>query len=175
MKRWTEKEINYLKHYYPKRGGKWVADRIDRTEKAVLGMAHRLSIKHCTTWSKEEIQRLEELSEKYTKADIAKKLGRSSSSVNNKRNFIAAGTFLENTDLLLLKDVAEMVGLDKAIITKIWCMNGLKSEKRGYYRVFKEEDLVEFMKNNPNRYNARRCDKYMFQKYDWFMKKMERG
>ena len=41
------------------------------------------------------------------------------------------GGFLDNTEYLLLKDVSELVGLDKAVITKIWIRDGMQSEKRG--------------------------------------------
>ena len=37
-------------------------------------------------WTKEEIEKLEELSNKYTKSDIAKKMNRSVGSVNGKLN-----------------------------------------------------------------------------------------
>ena len=155
MKRWTEKEINKLRQYYPKRGGVWCAKHLNRTVQAVNQKAFRLGINTGALWTEHEKERLAKMVDEYTKSDLAKKLNRSVNAVNNMRNNMELGGFLDNTEYLLLKDVSELVGLDKAVITKIWIRDGLQSEKRGYYRIFKQEDLLKFMENNQDKWNAR--------------------
>lgn len=171
--KWTESDIKILKRNYPRYGAKWCAKKLNRTEHAVHTKAYYMGIKMGLLWTEKEEKRLIDLSENYTMSDIAKKIGRSTSAITNKRNRMELGNFLTNTEFLTLNQVSELVGRDKGTITKIWCRDGLQSQKRGCYRVFHETDLIKFMKNHPTYWNARKCDYYTFQQYDWFMKKYE--
>ena len=125
-------------------------------------------------WTQQEIDRLNDLSENYTKSDIARLMNRSASSVNNKRRQLEIDYFTNKTDMWTLTQVANAVGLDRSTISKIWCRNGLKSIKRGYYRMFHEEDVIKYMKSHLDGWNARRCDYYLFSRYSWFMKKWDK-
>lgn len=124
-------------------------------------------------WTKEEEELLEKLSENYTKKDIAKKLGRSVSSVNCKRNQMGFGSLAENTDRWTFTQIAEAVGKDTSSISKTWVANGLKYVKRAYFSLVKEKDLHKFMKEHPHLWDATKCDYYLFYQYHWFMEKLE--
>lgn len=124
-------------------------------------------------WTQEEEELLEKLSENYTKKDIAKKLGRSASSVSCKRNQMGFGSLAENTDRWTFTQIAEAVGKDPASISKTWVANGLKYVKRAYFSLVKEKDLHKFMKEHPHLWDATKCDYYLFYQYPWFMEKLE--
>lgn len=124
-------------------------------------------------WTKEEEELLEKLSESYTKKDIAKKLGRSASSVSCKRNQMGFGSLAENTDRWNFTQIAEAVGKDVSSISKTWVANGLKYVKRAYFSLVKEKDLLLFMKEHPHLWDATKCDYYLFYQYPWFMEKLE--
>lgn len=123
-------------------------------------------------WTKEEEELLEKLSENYTKKDIAKKLGRSVSSVNSKRNQMGFGSLAENTDRWTFTQIAEAVGKSTTSISKTWVANGLKYVKRAYFSLVKEKDLHKFMKEHPHLWDATKCDYYLFYQYPWFMEKL---
>lgn len=125
------------------------------------------------SWTKEEEEKLIFLSGRDTKSGIAKKLGRSVSSVNCKRIQMGLPSFTDGTDRLTITQIAELTGLDKSSISKTWRKYGIEFKKAGYYMVITEEKLFEFMRANPQLWRASKCDYYFFSEYDWFMEKLE--
>lgn len=125
-------------------------------------------------WSPEEIEKLIYLRERYTQKDIARLLDRSPSSVKCKINELDLGGFMDNTDLLTLKQASEMVGVSEGVIHKTWRKYGLKTKKKGFYSVISEKQLIQFMKNHPERWSALKCDYYMFYRFPWFIDKLEK-
>lgn len=124
-------------------------------------------------WTQEEIDRLIVLSERYTQSGIARLMNRELSSVKGKLHELQLGGLMDRTDRWTITQVAEAVGMDKGTIYRTWSKYGLKSVKRGLYRLIKEEDLIKFMKEHPERWDATKCDYYLFYKYPWFMEKLE--
>lgn len=124
-------------------------------------------------WTPEEVEKLIELSEKYTKSDIAKKMERTPSSVNCKSQELGLGGLRDRTDKWTFAQIAEAVGLDNACIGKTWVKHGLKYVRRGYYCLVNEKDFLNFMKEHPERWNAAKCDYYFFYRFPWFMEKLE--
>ena len=123
-------------------------------------------------WTQEEIDRLIKLADKYTQSDIARFMKRDLSSVKGKLHALQLGGLIDRTDRWPITHVAEAVGMDAVTIYRTWIKYGLKSVKRGAYRLIKEEDLVKFMKEHPERWDATKCDYYLFYKYPWFMEKL---
>lgn len=124
-------------------------------------------------WTKEEEQKLIELSELKTQSGIAKALGRSESSVRNKRKRMGLESYTNQTDRLTMTDVARLVGVDLASIGKTWKKYGLKFRKNGHYMTVSEENLIKFMKTNPKLWKASKCDYYYFGQYKWFQDRLE--
>lgn len=125
-------------------------------------------------WTKEEEERLMWLSERYTKADIARILNRTPSSVNAKRIALGIGGLMDMTERWNMKQVAEAVGMDKTTIGRDWVKAGLKTVKRKNYRLVEEKELHRFMRANPDRWDATKCDYYLFYQFPWFLEKLER-
>lgn len=112
--------------------------------------------------------------EKYTKADIAKKLKRTPSSISNKVRELKLGGLLDNTEMWTFSMIAEAVGMDRSSIGNTWVKHGLKYVKRKSFCLVTEKELLRFMKEHPERWNATKCDYYLFYKYPWFIEKYEK-
>lgn len=168
--KWTERELRILKQYYKSKGGKYCAEKIGRSYYACKQKAHQLGI-YREMWSEKDVKRLEKLSENHTEKDIAIKMNRTVSSISNKRNKVGIESFRYNSDMLIMSDVSEIIGIEIRTLNRL-CEKGIiKSETRGKYRVFEEKEIVRFMKENPDKWNARKCDYYTFQRFDWFLEK----
>ena len=124
-------------------------------------------------WTREEEEHLRQLSERYTKADIARILNRTPSSVNAKRIALGIGGLMDMTERWNMKQVAEAVGMDKSTIGRDWVKAGLKTVKRKNYRLVEEKELHRFMRANPDRWDATKCDYYLFYQFPWFLEKLE--
>ena len=125
-------------------------------------------------WTKEEEEHLRQLSERYTKADVARIMNRTPASVNAKRIALGIGGLMDMTERWNMKQVAEAVGMDKTTIGRDWVKAGLKTVKRKNYRLVEEKELHRFMRVNPDRWDATKCDYYLFYQFPWFLEKLER-
>lgn len=125
-------------------------------------------------WTPEEVERLIELRDKYTKSDIARLLKRSPSSVNNKIQALELGSLMDNTDRWTFSQITEAIGAGSGVVHKTWVKHGLKFVKRGTFCLVKEEDLLKFMKTHPELWDATKCDYYLFYQYPWFIEKLEK-
>ena len=123
-------------------------------------------------WTAEEISLLKSLIEKYPDPVIARKLGRTFSSVKSKRISLGISRFTDQTDKLTLNQVAELVGVSKSNIGKTWVPNGLKCKKTGRLVLVAESALIAFMQKNPRLWKASKCDYYFFCKYPWFKERL---
>lgn len=123
-------------------------------------------------WTKEEIETLKKLSERYTKSDIAKKMNRSVGSVNGKLNALGIGGLINVTDKWTFSMIAEAVGVSKHAVSRTWKKHGLRYSRRAYYCLVSEKNLLDFMKEHPELWDATKCDYSLFCKYDWFMEKL---
>lgn len=124
-------------------------------------------------WTKEEIDYLIKFSEKHSLGMIAKKLKRTAASVCQKRNRLNIPCYYDGRIGFNLQDIGMLVGRDPKTISRNWIAKGLKYKRIGRYIDVKEKDLCEFMKNNPDKWIPSKCDYYFFQKYPWFLNRLE--
>lgn len=124
-------------------------------------------------WSQEDVDRLIELRNKYTKKDIARIMRRSPSSISNKARELELGGLMDNTDRWTFQQITYAVGVSKGVVHKTWVKHGLKYVKRGYFCLVEESELLRFMKEHPEFWDATKCDYYLFYQYTWFMEKLE--
>lgn len=85
-------------------------------------------------WSQEELIRLEELTEKYPLATVARKLNRSENAVFLKRQRTGIGGFMANTDMLTRNTLSRILGVENRTI-QYWERKGLKSVRKKPYDV----------------------------------------
>lgn len=124
-------------------------------------------------WTKEEEELLIKLCEIKPQAAVAKELGRSVQSIKGKRKSMNIDSFMMQTDLINLTDVARLVGLDPSSIAKTWRKHGLHLMKKGPFRCVSEKALTDFMKKHTDLWRATKCDYHFFYKYKWFRQKLE--
>ena len=123
-------------------------------------------------WTEEELKKLEELTGTYTVATIAKILGRSFNSVNIKLNRMGLSGFEKSTDLLTINQVQKLLCVQYKTINKTWRSKGLRFMRKGNYLVCREEDLVKFLKEHPECWNANKVtDDSILMRYPWYHEK----
>ena len=90
-------------------------------------------------WSQEELIQLEELTETYPLATVARKLNRSENAVRT---------------------------------IQYWERKGLKSVRKKPYVMYRQQDIIRYMKEHPEDWNAARVtDDTLFMQYPWFKEK----
>mgnify|MGYP003305117869 CR=1 FL=1 len=126
-------------------------------------------------WTDKEVERLIKLSENYSLTDIAKKLNRSVYSVKNKlASLDINGPLTDRTYKWTFTQITESLGLGPRVVNTTFVKYGLKFEKTGRYCLVKEQDLLDFLKENPNLWDASKAECYLFCEYDWFLEKLEK-
>lgn len=123
-------------------------------------------------WTQDELQILESMSGAFTVATIAKKLGRSFESVNIKLNRMGMSGFVRTTDLLTMNQVSLMLGVERRTMNKKWRDKGLHIMKRGRYRVVRQNDLIRYLRDHPEDWNAANVnDDSLIMQYSWYKDK----
>lgn len=122
-------------------------------------------------WSQEELIRLEELTETYPLATVARKLNRSENAVFLKRQRTGIGGFMANTDMLTRNTLSRILGVENRTI-QYWERKGLKSVRKKPYVMYRQQDIIRYMKEHPEDWNAARVtDDTLFMQYPWFKEK----
>ena len=106
-------------------------------------------------WSQEELIRLEELTEKYPLATVARKLNRSENAVFLKRQRTGIGGFIANTDMLTRNTLSRILGVENRTI-QYWERKGLKSVRKKPYVMYRQQDIIRYMEEHPEDWNAAR-------------------
>lgn len=123
-------------------------------------------------WTDAELTKLEEMSGTYTVATIAKSLGRSFSSVNQKINRLGISGFEKSTDLLTMNTVHNILGVDSRTLKGKWASKGLRIIRKGNYLCIRQEDLLKYLKNHPEDWNAQKVlDDSLLMGYSWYKEK----
>ena len=89
-------------------------------------------------WSQEELIRLEELTEKYPLATVARILNRSENAVFLKRQRTGIGGFMANTDMLTRNTLSRILGVENRTI-QYWERKGLKSVRKKPYVMYRQQ------------------------------------
>lgn len=114
-------------------------------------------------WSQEELIRLEELTETYPLATVARKLNRSENAVFLKRQRLGIGGFIANTDMLTRNTLSRILGVENRTI-QYWERKGLKSVRKNPYVMYRQQDIIRYMKEHPEDWNAARVTDGIYEK-----------
>lgn len=118
-------------------------------------------------WSQEELIRLEELTETYPLATVARKLNRSENAVFLKRQRTGIGGFMANTDMLTRNTISRILGVENRTL-QYWERKGLKSVRKNPYVMYRQQDIIRYMEEHPEDWNAARVtDDTLFMQYPW--------
>ena len=83
-RRWTDKEIAFMKDYYGVLPAKEIAERLDRSYDAIRNKASELGITKDNTWSDKEIALLKALYGRMPASEIAKILDKTEAAIYHK-------------------------------------------------------------------------------------------
>lgn len=123
-------------------------------------------------WTEDEIIKLQDMAGTYTVATIAKKLGRSFNSVNCKIGRMGLSGFEKSTDFITMHQLCLMFGVESRTVKKKWKSKGLRIMKKGYYIVIRQENLVRYLKEHPEDWNATKVtDDSLIMAYPWYKAK----
>ena len=123
-------------------------------------------------WTQEELQTLEEMIGTFTVKRIAKQLGRSFDAVNIKLNRMGLEGFEKSTDMLTMRQVCLMLGVQSRVVKNKWQSKGLHIMRRGNYIVIRQQDLIKYLKNHPEDWNAAKIpDDSLIMGYSWYKEK----
>lgn len=101
-------------------------------------------------WSQEELIQLEELTETYPLATVARKLNRSENAVFLKRQRTGIGGFMANTDMLTRNTISRILGVENRTL-QYWERKGLKSVRKNPYVMYRQQDIIRYMEEHPKR------------------------
>lgn len=181
--KWTEEQINLLIKMSDKMHYEKIADNLGKTNNAVCLKAKKLNItliKDRRKWTEKEIYFLKERWGNNSINYIAAKVKHSVNAVKIKAYRLGLGPAMDNTDLLLVSDIVEMLGVTRDRICDTWVNLGLKlrkhkiSNKKSYYCI-KMEDLIEFLKDNQEEWDSRNLELYVLgNEPEWLSQKRKR-
>lgn len=173
-KKWTQEEVDYLKANYTGKVGQIqkVADHLGRSYNSVREKAKTLGIKTCRYLKSEEIDYIMN-NPHITNQYLAKRLKISKRSVINYRTRYNAGTYLDSVeDKITVAEITRLTGVSRHTVHETWIKNhGLPAKKIDKYRMVKLNDLLEWMQEHPERWDATRCERWYFSQYPWFEEK----
>lgn len=124
-------------------------------------------------WKEEEIEYLYKYYGSRSLKQMSRHLKKSESAIMRKAIREGIGNQMSAGELLTKAEVSRLVGVHPDCITKWWFSRGLTYIKLDKFVKIKYENLIRFMKAHPDLWDARKCDYWTFQQYDWFLKKLE--
>lgn len=122
-------------------------------------------------WTAKEISTLEEMTSKYPLPTVARKLNRSVNAVFLKQQRLGIGGLRQNSDMITRNTLSKILGVENRTI-KSWEVKGLKSIKKKPYIMYRHQDIINYMKEHLEDWNAARItDDSLFMRFDWYQEK----
>lgn len=166
---WTPEEINQLKELSETFHYKEIANIMKKTDNAIYLKAKKLGItliQDRRKWTTEEEEMLKELWGYKSIEYIKRKLRRTSYSIIVKANRLKLGPMIRNnTDILTISDVVDILNVTRDRITVTWVKLGLEFKKHSisknkFYYTITLEKLLDFLKKNQNEWDSRKVEEY---------------
>lgn len=151
-----------------------------RKHRVYMGL---LRAQGCRRWTKEEDAYLEDNWGDKTAPEIARKLGRTTTSVISRAKLSGLGAQTGNDELMTKEDVTIILGLKRRETIDDWEKLGLKVKKKsirepGKYKrtrktwLIRFSDLLEWLEAHQDKWDSRRIPEYgLGVEYDWLKEK----
>lgn len=178
-KAWSDKEVKTLEKLAKELSIEEIASALQRTPNAIYLKAKKLGIviyESNRKWTLKETERFCALWGNAPIEDISKELHRSINSLKVRAIRLGLGSMLSNSDLLTISDVVELVGISRDRIAR-WIPLGLAFKKHkltdsASYYMISREDLLTFLKDNQEEWDARNVVVgSLGEEEDWLIKK----
>lgn len=169
---WTDDEKNFALSNYAKMSYMDIGKAIGKSEKSVSAFMKRNGCKK-REWTDDQVAYFQENFGKTNLSTMCKNIGKSKSALFSKAYNDGLGSYKNNMEHFTAIEVAEILGVEKSVIARRCKKGTIKARKKNNYWHINEDDLIEFMKNNPEKWKASNCDYYFFSRFDWFQKKLK--
>ena len=175
---WTDEEIAFLKQNSNMSASE-LSKHLRHSKNAINEKAARDNIdikKQRKKWSKKETKQFREdwYDERLSNKTLCKKYKRSLVALRNQASIMKLGQRIQGKTSLTIGDIVREMQVSKDRVRK-WLKNGLKHRvlKNKMKRYFiSQEDLLEFLHNNPKIYDASLISEYLFiDEPDWLKQK----
>lgn len=124
-------------------------------------------------WDDLELEILETQSDVLSTRSLAKKLGKSVNAVALKRYRMGLQSVQDSGNLLTQNMVSTILGVENRTVSTWRSSLGLKACRRGNCIMYRPDALVQWLKKNPERWNATRVtDQSIFKGAGWFKDKL---
>lgn len=167
---YSNEEIQFLRDNLKKYGSEYCAEKLGRTKGGVIQVARRYKIDNGARWAKEDVLFLEKHAG-WSDKRLATHLGKTIEAIYFKRTQMGIGKAIDHTLDLTISDAAMMLGVNPWLFRKRILKLGYKTRKLGKYRMISEKELKRFAKDNPEFYDATKCEKEYFIGCRWFEEK----
>lgn len=78
---------------------------------------------------------------------------------------------MANTDMLTRNTLSRILGVENRTL-QYWERKGLKSVRKNPYVMYRQQDIIRYMEEHPEDWNAARVtDDTLFMQYPWFKEK----
>lgn len=181
--KWTDDEIQKLVEYSKKYKIETIAKKLNKTKNSIYLKARKLGIpleKERRKWTEEEEQLFEELWGTITIEALARRLNRSVYSLKVKAIRMGLGSMIRNnTDILTVYDIIDILNITRDRIIN-WSKIGLNLKKKyvtkeRFYYYVEWNDLLKFLKEHQDLWDANKVDLYMLgEEFDWLKEKRKR-
>ena len=130
-------------------------------------------------WTDSDIEVLLNLWGQHTIPEISRITGRSINSIHVKSVRLGLGGQYKRGDIMNANQVAKLLGVDRHAVTDRWIKKyGLPAKqkyiyntKKKRYWVIKYDDLIKWLKNNPNKWSSKNADKLFGVGEKWYAEK----
>ena len=179
---WTVEQEDYLRAHWHEQSDEELAAAVGhpaastQARRLMLGLRLREGTRG-PDWTAEEVELMQELWGTYTIPQIAKRLNRSEQSIKVKSTRLGLGRYVNSSVYLTANQVANLLHVDIHAVTDVWIPAGLPFKwkaPRGNrkFRHIRMDDLQEFLRNNPDRWDSRRVDLFALgEEPDWLKEK----
>lgn len=170
---YSEKDIRWLKRNYKVDNIEYCCEHFGISRTALIQLCHRHGIKSKRYLSDYEKNYLT-CSQESTQ-DISKRFGRSYDSVKQARHVYGNTLIDANYDKLHLAEVQRITGRHHKTIMETWVKKrGLNANRIGErYIFFDQKELLLFLRDNQDLWDATKCEKWFFNGQKWFKEKHE--
>lgn len=167
----TESEKKFIQENSKTMNGVQMAKLLGRSKSAIAKYMRSIDVKSVHYWSDDDLEYLEDAMGKVSVSQISRKLKRTESAVRTKAVKSGIGCFTDNTEYLSMAEVIRLLGKKSKSVYRYAENKKLKTIKKDKRRMTTEENLIKFMQEYPELWDATKCDKYYFGMYDWFQQK----
>ena len=179
---WTPEQDAYIQSHWQERTDEELAAAVGHTVSSTMARRHKLGLRFHESskgpdWTDEEVNLMQDLWGTYTIPQIAKRLNRSVHAVKVKSTRLGLGRFVNSSQYLTANQVANLLHVDIHAVTDVWIPNGLRFKWKApaggrKFRHIRMEDLTEWLRNNPDRWDSRRVELFALgQEPDWLKEK----